>query len=121
MRTKGLPQEALNILGLKCNKSTEAAPYIKKIQELYCDRLSRHNLCPVKCWRCAPRIVQMARATAGAEEPIPYWHRVCQGVAAQVVEEYYEHQPQPVAKSNPPMSSGEMAARFMQRLTREDE
>jgi hypothetical protein len=121
MRTKKLPVEALNILGIKHNKNPEAAAYLKKVQDLYCDRLSRHNLCPLKCWRCASRIVQMARDTAGTENQVAYWHRVCQSTAAQIVEEYLEHQPRPVAKPSQPLSMGDMAARFMEQLTREDD
>jgi hypothetical protein len=121
MRTKALPQTVLNKLGLTTNRSKEAAPFLKKVQALYCDRLTRHRLCPLQCWRCAARLEQMADQMGGAENSIGFWHRICQDTAASIIEEYYEHQSPQTSKAQRPTSAGEMATRFMQQLTRDNE
>jgi hypothetical protein len=82
LRLKRLPFEVTEALGVQGHK--EAAPYLKKVQELHCDRLTYHTMCPMQCHRCAGRLLQMADSLE--ETSIALWHYVVANETAGTIE-----------------------------------
>jgi len=90
LRLKRLPPEVAGKLGVRGHK--EEAPYLKKVQELHCDRLTYHKMCPAQCHRCTARLVRMA--TDVAEPNIGLWHYVVATVTADTIEAETERRKQ---------------------------
>ena len=82
MRLKRLPPEVAEALGVQGHK--EEAPYLKKVQELHCDRLTYHTMCPTQCHRCTSRLLQMADSME--ETSIALWHYVVANETAGTIE-----------------------------------
>ena len=90
MRLKRLPPEVAGALGVQGHK--EAAPYLKKVQELHCDRLTYHTMCPMQCHRCASRLLGMAVSLE--ETSIALWHYVVANETAGTIERETERRKQ---------------------------
>ena len=82
MRLKRLPPDVAEELGARGHK--EEAPYLKKVQELHCDRLTYHKMCPEQCHRCTARLAQMASSME--ETSIALWHYVVAEETAGTIE-----------------------------------
>ena len=90
MRLRQLPPEVAGALGVQGHKAE--APYLKKVQELHCDRLTYHNMCPMQCHRCANRLVGMAASME--ETSIALWHYVVANETAGTIERETERRKQ---------------------------
>jgi hypothetical protein len=93
LRIRALPPTVTKKLGLTSHK--QAAPYLKKVQTLYCDRLSNNRLCPTQCWRCYNRLDDMAARLDLTD--VAHWHVVVRDTVIELLEEL--HEPKPVKGS----------------------
>jgi hypothetical protein len=89
MRIKTLPATVKEKLGISSKK--QEAAYLKKVQELYCDRMTYHDLCPMQCWRCTRNLDNMADQMP-PDAPIAFWHTTVQSTMTSIVEEVHEVQ-----------------------------
>ena len=68
--------------------------FLKKVQTLYCDRMSRERICPGQCAKCYSRLEQMVddmpTEVIGSDAVIGFWHNCVREVALGVVERYHE-------------------------------
>ena len=103
MRLKRLPPDVAETLGVRGHK--QEAPYLKKVQELHCDRLTYHKMCPEQCHRCTARLAQMASSME--ETSIALWHYVVAEETARTIEDETERRRQRHS------SAGMMAANSM--------
>ena len=90
MRLKRLPPDVAEVLGVRGHK--EEAPYLKKVQELHCDRLTYHRMCPEQCHRCTSRLLRMADSME--ETSIALWHYVVAEATARTIEDETERRRQ---------------------------
>ena len=83
MRLKRLPPDVAEALGVRGHK--QEAPYLKKVQELHCDRLTYHGMCPEQCQRCAQRLLVMAHRMQG-DTDVGVWHNIVADVTTDTIE-----------------------------------
>ena len=108
MRISHLPRVVLDSLGLQVG---EASAHLKKVQAVYCDRLTQERICPTKCHRCISRLERMADEMPPDGE-IGLWHRIVQDHTLDIVERYHhKERPAPVKKAKPEPQSATGAAR----------
>ena len=119
MRISHLPKVVLDRLGLSPGDSA----YLKKVQEVYCDRLTGERICPTKCHRCISRLERiagdMAESGVHPDEGIGLWHRIVQDVTLDVIERYHASRiSRPTIKSkNPgPETVSAATAEFLRQL-----
>lgn len=108
MRIRRLPGRLSSLLGLDGYK--EEAPFVKKVQELYCRPMTYHDLCPRQCWRCTERLIEIAGdMTIGG--PIGMWHNIIANATAEIIEEYHERQ-----RSSGKINTSSVIAAFLETL-----
>ena len=117
MRIRALPPTVTARLGVKTLKA--AAPYLKYVQRLYCDRLSNNQLCPAKCWRCAPRLEAMAaampQAVIGSDAQVGFWHTAVRSYVIELLEALHG-EPEPVRGDGEVRSAAQVAGQLRRML-----